>query len=109
MAQRVQVLLIDDLDGSAAAETVKFSLDNATYEIDLSAAHAKELRTALNPWIGAGRRAPGRAARASAHAVSAAASGETAKIRAWAVANGHVISARGRIPGPIREAYHAAH
>ena len=44
MAQRVQVLLVDDIDGAVAAETVSFSLDGVSYEIDLTASHAKKMR-----------------------------------------------------------------
>ncbi len=46
MAQRVQTLLIDDLDGGEAEGTVRFGLDGAEYEIDLSAGHADALRRA---------------------------------------------------------------
>ena len=45
MAQKIQTLFIDDLDGSAADGTVRFGLDGAEYEIDLNAKHARELRT----------------------------------------------------------------
>ncbi len=38
MAQKVQTLFIDDLDGSAAEGTVRFGLDDTEYEIDLNAA-----------------------------------------------------------------------
>ena len=41
MAQKVQVLLVDDLDGGPAEETVSFALDGVTYEIDLNAQNAK--------------------------------------------------------------------
>ena len=47
MAQKIQTLFIDDLDGSAAEGTVRFGLDGAEYEIDLNARHAQELRDAL--------------------------------------------------------------
>jgi hypothetical protein len=40
MAQITQVTLVDDLDGGEAAESVSFSLDGKTYEIDLSEKHA---------------------------------------------------------------------
>ena len=33
MAQKVQVLLVDDLDGSEATETVSFGLDGVSYEM----------------------------------------------------------------------------
>ena len=43
MAQKVQTLFIDDLDGSEAAGTVRFGLDGTDYEIDLNTEHAQAL------------------------------------------------------------------
>ena len=51
MAQRVSIVLTDDLDESPAAETVTFGLDGNTYEIDLSSANAARLRDALKPFM----------------------------------------------------------
>jgi hypothetical protein len=56
VAQKIQTLIIDDLDGSDAEGTVRFALDGAEYEIDLNAGHAKELRDALARYVGAARR-----------------------------------------------------
>lgn len=57
MAQRVQRVLLDDLDGvSLADETIRFGIDDAVYEIDLTAEHAAELRSFLNGYVGAARR-----------------------------------------------------
>lgn len=57
MAQRVETVLIDDLDGvSLADETMRFGIDGAVYEIDLTARHAAELRASLNAYVGAARR-----------------------------------------------------
>ena len=61
MAQKIQTLLIDDIDGSAAEGTVRFGLDGAEYEIDLNAGHARELRDALARYVDAARRAGGSA------------------------------------------------
>ena len=63
MAQKVQTLLIDDLDGGEAQTTVRFGLDGTEYEIDLSAKNADALRKALARYVDAARRAPGSAAR----------------------------------------------
>ena len=41
MARKVQVHLLDDIDGGKADETLKFALDGTNYEIDLSAKHAQ--------------------------------------------------------------------
>src|SRR5690625_6764497 len=60
MAQKVRVLLIDDVDGTDAEETVTFALDGVTYEIDLNAKNAGKLRDAFAPWVGSARRGGGR-------------------------------------------------
>jgi len=104
VAQRVQVVLIDDIDGDEAVETVSFALDGVSHEIDLSAAHAAELRAALQPWIGSGRRVAGR--KSTTRSRSASDAGE---IRAWAKANGVDVSERGRVSAKVREAFAAAH
>src|SRR5919112_199939 len=110
MAQKVQVVLIDDLDGGDATETVTFGLDGATYEIDLSENNAAQLRDALAPWVGNGRRISGRATRPSGRrgASSPSSSTDTTAIRSWAKDNGHIVSERGRISAKVQEAYAAA-
>src|ERR1700682_3037940 len=61
MAKKVTVTLVDDFDGSGAAdETVEFGLDGVTYEIDLSTKNAAKLRSDLKQWVAAGRRVGGR-------------------------------------------------
>src|SRR5665648_758302 len=61
MAQKVQVVLVDDIDGGSADETVTFALDGVAYEIDLTTANAARPRDAPAPWVGSGRRVGGRA------------------------------------------------
>ena len=56
MAQRVHIVLTDDLDGSDAAESVAFGLDGNTYEIDLSTDNAAKLREYLQPYVAVGRK-----------------------------------------------------
>lgn len=56
MAQRRVTTLVDDLDGSPAAETVRFGFAGPEYEVELSSAHAQQLRSALAPYISKGRR-----------------------------------------------------
>lgn len=36
MAQRVITTLVDDIDGTEAAETISFAVEGKSYEIDLS-------------------------------------------------------------------------
>jgi hypothetical protein len=50
MAKTVIVKLIDDIDGGDADETVRFSLDEKSFEIDLNSANAIRLRSALKPF-----------------------------------------------------------
>lgn len=114
MAQKVQVVLVDDLDGGEAEETVSFALDGVSYEIDLNTANAARLRDELAPWIGHARRVGGRSgggrrSRQSSSSSSRGRSGETARIREWARSNGHQVSDRGRISAQVMEAYRAAH
>lgn len=56
MAQRVEIILIDDIDETPANEKVRFGLDGINYEIDSSKENAAALRDALAPYVGAGRR-----------------------------------------------------
>ena len=109
VAQKRQVLLIDDLTGEDAQETVKFALDGAQYEIDLTTEHAAELREKLSPYLSGGRRLRGGASGRGARRESAPRSDDSRKIREWAIENGYTPSARGRISQEIREAYSAAH
>lgn len=109
MAQKVKVLLIDDLDGSDADETISFAVDGVSYEIDLNAEHAGELREAFAKWIGHARRSGGRRRAATGRRSTGATGGDTAAIREWARENGYKVSDRGRVPADVREAYDAAH
>lgn len=110
VAQKVQVLLVDDLDGGEADETVTFALDGKSYEIDLTTANADRLRESLADFVKAGRRT-GRASGGRGKGRAAAATGgsqDTAKIRAWAKESGYEVNDRGRVPANIREAYEKA-
>ena len=63
MAQRTQITITDDIDGSPAERTISFGVDGTSYEIDLSAAHAEEFREAMRPFIAVARRTGGTARR----------------------------------------------
>ena len=126
MAQRQVTVFIDDVTGEEVenGETVTFALDGVDYEIDLSEGHADELRKAFAPYVLKGRRTGGRYARGSGGSSSrsrqSSGSGssprknggrevDTKAVRDWANAHGQKVSARGRIPTNIVEAYQAAH
>jgi hypothetical protein len=109
MAQKVQTLFIDDIDGGDAEGTVHFALDGTNYEIDLNEAHNTALRAALSTYIeharkvpGAVRRGPRGTGRRSASAV------DTVKVREWAKEKGLDIKDRGRVPAGVIEKYLAA-
>ncbi|MEU9130571.1 Lsr2 family protein [Kitasatospora sp. NPDC048540] len=106
MAQRVHVVLEDDLEGGAAAETVHFALDGRSYEIDLNSVNADKLRDALAPFVDSARRQSGRGA--GPRRPVRTSKEDTAKIRDWARSNGYDISDRGRVPSNVREAYEQA-
>jgi hypothetical protein len=55
MAKTVIVKLTDDIDGGDADETVYFSLDGKTYEIDVNESNAAKVRDAFAPFIAKGR------------------------------------------------------
>ncbi|MFH8617847.1 Lsr2 family protein [Streptomyces sp. NPDC017979] len=111
MAQRVVVALFDDIDGGAAAETVKFGLDGKSYEIDLNTANAKKLRSALAPYLAAGRKqsAAGKRPRLARTAYKhTSLEPAPAAVRAWAQSNKMDVPARGRIPKAVYEAFRKA-
>ncbi len=109
MAQKVQTLLVDDLDGGDAEGTVLFGLDGAQYEIDLSTDHAKELRTALARYIDVGRRVTGTVRRAGQNGRKTPASSiSNTEVRTWAKAQGLQVKERGRVSADILARYRAA-
>jgi hypothetical protein len=106
MAQRIQTLLIDDLDGGEAAGTVRFGLDGTEYEIDLSAAHNDELRKELQQYLAHARRTGGTTRSAARTRRGAAV--DTAKVREWAKEQGIEVKDRGRVPANVVEQYQTA-
>lgn len=108
MAQKVQVILVDDLNGGAADETVQFGLDGVAYEIDLNTENAEKLRGALADFVAAARKA-GRVTRGKGKARTVVGGPSANEVRDWARANGYEVNVRGRVPQDIRDAYDAAH
>ena len=110
MARTTTVQLIDDIDGSQAAETVRFAVDGRTYEIDLSAEHAEGLRRSLEQFVAVARRAGridastgrGQGRHGRPHGADSSA------VRAWAKENGVPVSPRGRIPEAVLGQYTSA-
>ncbi|WP_295692820.1 Lsr2 family protein [Lapillicoccus sp.] len=114
MAQRVQIVLEDDVDGGEAAETVTFGLDGVTYEIDLNDKNAAKLRDAMATWVGhgrpsSGRRGGGGGGRRRSSTRPAGRRTDLTEVREWARKNGHTVSDRGRVSAVVQEAYDKAH
>ena len=111
MAQKIQTLFIDDIDGSEAEGTVRFALDGSEYEIDLNAKHAEALRKSLARYVDAARRSSssGAARRPARSGRKAAASGlNTTEVREWAKAQGIEVKDRGRVPAELVVRFRAA-
>lgn len=117
MAKQVFIQLVDDLDDKAipdgTGEQITFAVNGVEYEIDLSDKNAKEFHRKLDYYIEHGSRIGGRRSRKASSSASTGAQkrdpSQTKAIREWANANGYEISARGRIPAEIEEAFSAAH
>ncbi|TQS39954.1 histone-like nucleoid-structuring protein Lsr2 [Cryptosporangium phraense] len=116
MARRVEVRLVDDLDGGDAEETVAFAVDGTVYEIDLSSANAGLLRNGLAKYVAAARRTARTTAAAKSSRRNSSRSApktvadrlQNQAIREWAKVRGLQVNERGRIPTEIAEKYHAA-
>jgi hypothetical protein len=108
MAQKVNVLLVDDIDGSDAEETIKFGLDGTRYEIDLNGEHAEELRGLLERYVKAARKVTASAGRPARGRSTSANDDRNKEIRDWARERDLDVNERGRIPAGIVAQYEAA-
>lgn len=100
------MVINDDLDGSAGAETVTFGVDGVTYEIDLSKKNRAKLEKAFAPYIERGRRV-----RRQRRPIAASSTGQRidrAAVRLWAKEHGLTVSERGRISAAVMAQYEAA-
>jgi hypothetical protein len=110
MAKQTTVTVTDDLDGSASAKEVTFSLNGESWTIDLSAKNRNALEKALKPYIAKARKqGRRRAATTSRKTAGRVPRADLSQVREWAKSNGHAVSDRGRISAAVQEAYDAAH
>jgi hypothetical protein len=114
VARRTIQLLTDDIDGSEAAETIKFALDGAQYEIDLSSDNASQLRSVLGSYVANARKVGrggvvvgGRAAVARTRGGATGDRDQNKAIRDWAQSKGLPVSDRGRIKQEVVDRYNA--
>ena len=115
MARKIITQVIDDITGEfvpdGLAETIRFSINDVDYSIDLGPDSARQFREALSPYTENAERQTGTkrssiAPRRSSARIDPA---QLRAIREWARANGHQVSDRGRIPAVVIEAYESAH
>lgn len=105
MAQRIDIVLIDDLDGTEAHETVSFALDGTAYEIDLSKENAETLRVSLDLYVSSARKVSGKRGRRTGTKSRV----DSKAVRQWAQEQGMSVSSRGTLSAEIVQAYEAAH
>lgn len=108
MAQKINVLLVDDIDGSGADETIQFGLDGTHYEIDLNSDHAQELRGQLERYVKAARKGTGSGGRPARVRRTTDNDARNKEIRNWARERHLDVNDRGRIPADIVAQYEAA-
>jgi allantoicase len=107
VAQTRRVILIDDLDGSEATQTMRFALDGVAYELELNDRNAAAMRESLQRYVAASRPvgtrllAPGEVRHVSVGY-------DPKAVRAWASSWKVKIPSRGRIPQSVVDEYHAA-
>jgi len=103
-------VLVDDLNGSQKdTETVQFSLDGISYEMELCKTNREKLKNTLSDYIAAGRRTGGKTSRPRAVIPASRPKVDNSVIREWARGKGHSLKDRGRIPAQIVQEYAAAH
>jgi hypothetical protein len=107
MAQKIQVLFTDDIDGGEAEGTVRFAIDGTDYEIDLSAQHGEELRGVFKTYIAHARKISG-SARGAGRSARKPNAIDTVAARAWARENGYDIKERGRVAAEVVTKYREA-
>jgi nucleoid-associated protein Lsr2 len=112
MAKAMVETLVDDLDGSPAVETIRLGWNGDWRQLDLSKRNAAALARVVDRYWDAGRpvstAGQSRRSRKPGASRSRKAGRDPKTIRAWAVANGIAVPARGRIPGDVERQYNEA-
>jgi hypothetical protein len=111
MAQRTQVVLIDDFDGTEItdgdAQSVTLTWSGVDYSIDLSKTNADKFEKGDRAVPGEGA-ASRWAQEPVVQTVDFCRAGRYQGSRAWAASNGIELSNRGRVPAEVIEKYRAA-
>lgn len=96
MARKIITQVTDDIDGTEGAETVTFSVEGVSYEIDLSEKNREKFLKTVAPYIEAGTKIGGKAKGKKT---------DLSAVREWAAENGYEVSPRGRVPQNVLDAY----
>jgi hypothetical protein len=112
MSQEVQVTFICDMPphetDTPADRTVSIGIDGRQYELELCAKHELQLLQTLGRYTMAARRVAAPSVRR--HTLRTRQDRRNSRdVRAWALASGHQLPERGRIPLAILRDYAAAH
>ena len=108
MAVKIERYMTDDLAALESPQgrpviaelTVRFSVEGAEYEIDLSAANRERFLGAIGPFVQAARRVKGKVRQRSG-----AQRGDSVRVREWARENDVEVNGRGRIPAAVMKQY----
>ncbi|MGA8726301.1 MAG: Lsr2 family protein [Acidimicrobiales bacterium] len=113
--EEITVSLVDDFDGTPASETITFSLDGKSYEIDLSRSNANEFRRTLRPYVDRARTARrgttarnGKAPSNRGRSRRRSEGYDRSEVREWAKAHRIKVAPRGRIANEVVEKWRAA-
>lgn len=111
MAQKYITVKTSDLSGaeleSGEGDTINFTVGRNSYIIDLTDKEVGEFYDVLKPYVDAARKADSTPARSSSSDGKAPKRSDLAEVREWANRNGYTVSARGRIPANVIEAFDA--
>jgi len=112
MSQHVQVRLICDIPlhetDTLADRTVSLGIDGRHYELEVCAKHELQLLQTLGPYTMVARRVMNPGVRRN-NLRTRQDRQHSREVRAWAVARGHQLPERGRIPLAVLRDYAAAH
>lgn len=114
MGRKIIELIVSDLSGdemeAGQGQTISFSYKGTDYSIDLTDKEAAGFDKAVAMYIEHATKTGGRRSSSTrASSGSGRSKEQLAEVRAWAQANGHDVSPRGRIKADVLEAYDAAH
>lgn len=104
--RETKIILIDDIDGAEAVDTVYFAIGRQVYEIDLSADNMKKFDADFEKWTKHARRVKDVPSR-STSGTRVGSKSDAARIRSWAKSQGIELSDRGRVPQEVRERFYA--